>query len=100
MKWFPVFLLTTLLIANAQIPINGGGGKNSSGGVISVTGTANQITCTTTSGDVACGLASPPIIQSNLVADYHFDEGVGPYVYNYASPRQPNYNLIGPSEQA
>ena len=43
--------------------------------------------------------AATGISQANLVAEYTLAEGTGPYVYNYAYPPQPNYNLVGPSEQ-
>jgi lysophospholipase L1-like esterase len=36
---------------------------------------------------------------SNLVAQYVLNEGTGGYAYNYAFPPEPNYNMIGPSEQ-
>lgn len=39
------------------------------------------------------------ILQANLVAEYSLAEGTGAYAYNYAYPPQPNYNLVGPSEQ-
>ena len=37
--------------------------------------------------------------QANLIAEYSFGEGTGAYAYNYAYSPQPNYNLVGPSEQ-
>jgi lysophospholipase L1-like esterase len=43
--------------------------------------------------------AAGGISQANLVAQYSLSEGTGAYAYNYAYPPQPNYNLVGPSEQ-
>lgn len=43
--------------------------------------------------------ASTAILQANLVAAYTLAEGTGAYAYNSAYPPQPNYNLVGPSEQ-
>jgi len=37
--------------------------------------------------------------QANLIAEYSLAEGTGAYAYNYAYSPQPNYNLVGPSEQ-
>jgi lysophospholipase L1-like esterase len=48
-------------------------------------------------GTAAAG--SSGMLQANLVAEYTLAEGTGPYAYNYAYPPQPNYNLVGPSEQ-
>jgi lysophospholipase L1-like esterase len=54
------------------------------------------MTCVNTSQVVVGSTALP---QANLVAEYPLTEGYGAYAYNYASPIQPNYNLVGPSEQ-
>jgi lysophospholipase L1-like esterase len=56
---------------SAWVPLGGGGTSGAGGGV------------------------SP----ANLVAEYSLGEGTGSYAYNYAYPPQPNYNLVGPSEQ-
>lgn len=76
-----------------------------------VSGTSN---CTSASGAnpalcISTGTAWVPlggsaqssigILQANLVAAYSFGEGGGAYAYNYAYAPQPNYNLVGPSEQ-
>jgi hypothetical protein len=54
------------------------------------------MTCINTPQVVVGATALP---QANLVAEYPLTEGYGAYAYNYASPIQPNYNLVGPSEQ-
>jgi lysophospholipase L1-like esterase len=57
--------------------------------------------CINTSQVVLSGgpSVSATLPQANLVAEYPLTEGIGAYAYNYASPVQPNYNLVGPSEQ-
>ncbi len=50
-------------------------------------------------GGGSTATASSAISQANLVAEYTFTEGTGAYAYNYAYSPQPNYNLVGPSEQ-
>ena len=51
------------------------------------------------SGGASGAAASGGLLQPNLVAEYNLSEGNGAYAYNYAYPPQPNYNLVGPSEQ-
>jgi lysophospholipase L1-like esterase len=65
---------------------------------------ANPLLCVSTGGAwVPLGGASTgtpsAISQANLVAAYSLSEGTGAYAYNSAYPPQPNYNLVGPSEQ-
>jgi len=43
--------------------------------------------------------ATASLSTANLVAQYVLNEGTGAYAYNYSFPPQPNYNMIGPSEQ-
>jgi len=45
------------------------------------------------------GTQAGALPQANLVAEYSLAEGTGAYSYNYAYSTQPNYNLVGPSEQ-
>ena len=45
------------------------------------------------------GMQTGGILPADLVAEYPLAEGTGSYAYNYAYSSQPNYNLVGPSEQ-
>jgi lysophospholipase L1-like esterase len=51
------------------------------------------------SGILQTGTSGGAMPQANLVAEYSLSEGAGAYSYNGAYPSQPDYNLVGPSEQ-
>jgi lysophospholipase L1-like esterase len=70
------------------------------------TGGTNPMLCVSTGtvwaplgGGGAATAGSTGMSQANLVAEYMLAEGIGAYAYNSAYPPQPNYNLVGPSEQ-
>jgi lysophospholipase L1-like esterase len=66
-----------------------------------VGGTNPMLCISTGTAWVPLGGAGAPsgLPQANLVAEFSLGEGIGAYAYNSAYPPQPNYNLVGPSEQ-
>jgi len=72
----PILCIST---GTVWVPLAGGAGSGSS---------------ISTAGAAQAGLS-----EANLIAEYSLAEGTGAYAYNYSYPPQPNYNLVGPSEQ-
>jgi hypothetical protein len=58
-----------------------------------------QITQSSHGGSFTSVGSNPTMPRANLIAEYLMDAGAGPYSLNAAYPQQPDYNLIGPSEQ-
>jgi lysophospholipase L1-like esterase len=83
---------TILLVCTSALAVWGQCGPGQQLAPMPVSGMA----CVNTSQVVVGSTALP---EANLVAEYPLTEGYGAYAYNYASPIQPNYNLVGPSEQ-